>query len=142
MATISQPEQTAISIDNYAGTLVTGIELRVQSSALNVEYDTDDAISLADDHENYTMGLKDPGDCDMDAVYTRVWAELGIGAWRAPAAKTFTVALSPNGTATGTELNTFETIMTGFEMTCDDKSTATFNRKNKVTGAITKGTNP
>jgi len=137
MTDISQPEEAVVQIDNYAGTL-TNVETMIQTAGLSIEYDTDDAISLADDHEDHTLGAKDPGNFDNDAVYTRAWANLCIAAWRAPNRKTYQAMFRPEGTGTGLEEYNFNTFMTGFEMSCDDGSTSTLNRKNKITGEIVK----
>lgn len=138
---ISQPEEAVVKVDDYIGAL-TNIEDKIQTAGLSTDYDTDDSISLSDDHENHTKGALDPGTFDNDAVYTRAFAILCIHAWRAPNRKQFTYVFMPEGAGTGLEAHTFETFMTGFEINCDDKSTASMSRKNKISGAIAKSVQP
>lgn len=140
MTDISQPEEAAVSIEHGATGSQVRIEDKIQTAGLSFEYDTDDAISLSDDHDDHTIGLIDPGNFDMDGVYTRSRGLLLMSMWRAPNRKQFATVFMPEGADTGMEEHAFNTFMTGFEVTCDDSSTATLNSKHKVSGEVVTGT--
>ena len=131
-AGIAQPENTDISIDNAAGTPV-ALEDHLVGAGMNIEYATDGATAIADLAEDHTVGSRDPGDYDVDGLYTRTWAYHLAGIWRAVATSTFTITHEPDGV----ETNTGESFVTGFELNIDRNSTSKLNAKFKMTSTIT-----
>ncbi len=129
---IAQSENVDISIDNAANT-PTQFESYLTSGGVEIKYDTDDATALSDLADDITTGIRDPGNFDVDGIYTRTWGENCRQNWRCIASKSHSIVYSPDGA----ELHGFEALMTGFELTTAIGKTAALSAKHKITGAIT-----